>query len=406
MARRWIKTKYAGVRYRESESRKHGLRADRYYSLTYWKDGKTVSEGLGWSSEGMTADKANAVLSQIKEAIRTGKGASSLGEMRATAQAEREAERRTGLTLQAFWDEDYAPALKNRVKATSSEKEESHFKHWLGPHLGRIPLREIRDVDLERVQDRMREAKLSPRTQEYILGTFRRIWKHAAKRKIVNPLENPVARISMPKVNNCRLRAVTPDELRAILEELEIRDRHARDITLFAAFTGCRASEAFNLKWEHVDLVREAVLFPLTKNRDAREVFLAPELMEVLKSRGPGATGQHVFTKEGGSPWKEAPSAFRTAVMHLGLNESRSSRERISFHSLRHSAATIAARRGVPVKDMQVIFGWKTPAMVFRYAKGSEDVQRQAMQGLAKALTAGPGKVVQLPVRGRVSGEE
>lgn len=49
---------------------------------------------------------------------------------------------------------------------------------------------------------------------------------------------------------------------------------------------------------------------------------------------------------------------------------------------------------GVPVKDMQVVFGWKTPSMVFRYAKGSEDVQRQAMQGIAQALTGEMGKVL------------
>jgi hypothetical protein len=43
---------------------------------------------------------------------------------------------------------------------------------------------------------------------------------------------------------------------------------------------------------------------------------------------------------------------------------------------------------------MQVVFGWKTPSMVFRYAKGSEDVQRQAMQGIAQALTGEMGKVL------------
>ncbi|WP_081458459.1 tyrosine-type recombinase/integrase [Solidesulfovibrio fructosivorans] len=53
-----------------------------------------------------------------------------------------------------------------------------------------------------------------------------------------------------------------------------------------------------------------------------------------------------------------------------------------TFHNLRHSAATSAARRGVPVKDMQTIFGWKTPSMVSRYAKGSEDMQRRVIKGV------------------------
>ena len=57
--------------------------------------------------------------------------------------------------------------------------------------------------------------------------------------------------------------------------------------------------------------------------------------------------------------------------------------DKVSFHSLRHTAATLAARRGTPVKDLQILFGWRTPSMVFRYAKGDEDAQRRAMSGIA-----------------------
>ena len=46
------------------------------------------------------------------------------------------------------------------------------------------------------------------------------------------------------------------------------------------------------------------------------------------------------------------------------------------------------------MKDLQLIFGWKTPSMVFRYVKGDKEAQRQAMKGLAQTLSLEDEKIV------------
>ena len=411
MARQWIKTTFVGVRFREHETRKHGVRPDRYFCVRYKLDGKDKEEGLGWSSEGMTAQKAAERLAELKQAQRNGQGPRTLAEKREQADARRKAEQaamareaRQGVTFDAFWQDDYVIALRNRVKPESWQKEEAHFKFWLSPTLGKLPLREITETDLERVQDKIRAANLSDRSHEYIMGTFRRVWKHAFKRKIM-AVECPVGKLDIPKPVNTRLRVLTPEEIQALLAELATTDQTAHDLTVFALLTGCRASEAFKLRWEHVDFTREAALFPETKNREPREVFLAADVLDMLKRRGPGKTGEYVFTKRDGTPYDAAPSSFKSALKRLGFNEGRAPRDMATFHNLRHSAATYAARRGVPVKDMQTIFGWKTPSMVFRYAKGSEDVQRRAMKGLASAFMEDKGgKVLPFPA-GKAEGE-
>ena len=403
MARQWIKTTFVGVRFREHETRKHGVRPDRYFSVRYKLDGKDKEEGLGWSSEGITAQKAAERLAELKQAQRNGQGPRTLAEKREQADARRKAEHaamerdaRQGVTFDAFWNDDYVIALRNRVKPESYQKEEAHFRFWLSPTLGKLPLREITEADLERVQEKIRAAGLSDRSHEYIMGTFRRVWKHAFKRKIV-AVECPVGKLDIPKPVNTRLRVLTPEEIQALLAELATVDKTAHDLTVFALLTGCRASEAFKLRWENVDFVREAALFPETKNREPREVFLAADVLDMLKRRGPGRPGEYVFTKRDGTPYDAAPSSFKNTLKRLGFNEGRAPRDKATFHNLRHSAATYAARRGVPVKDMQTIFGWKTPSMVFRYAKGSEDVQRRAMKGLASAFMEDKGKVVPFP---------
>lgn len=401
---RWNQTSYPGVRFREHASRKHGIMPDRYFAIYYKTGGKRHEEALGWSSEGWTAAKAAKALAKLKEAHATGAGPATLAEQRKQAETRRKAEQaamerdaRQGVTFDAFWHDDYAIALHNRVKPESSQKEEAHFTFWLSPVLGKLPLREIAEADLERVQDKIRAAGLSDRSHEYIMGTFRRVWKHALKRKIA-AVECPVNKLDIPRPVNTRLRVLTPEEIQTLLAELAKTDPTARDLTLFALLTGCRASEAFKLRWENVDFIRETALFPETKNREPREVFLAPDLIAMLKRRGPGQTGEYVFTKRDGTPYDAAPSSFKNALKRLGFNEGRAPRDRATFHNLRHSAATYAARRGVPVKDLQTIFGWKTPSMVFRYAKGSEDVQRRAMKGLASAFMEDKGgKVLPFP---------
>jgi integrase len=248
--------------------------------------------------------------------------------------------------------------------------------------------------DIERIKDRMKAEGLTPRTQQYAIGTFFRIWKHAAKRKLVKAGDNPAISVQVERVNNTRLRIVTPKELKDILNYLTVNDPAAYAIVMFCAYTGCRFSEAAALTYEYVDLNRASAIFYQTKNKDSREIYFSSEIVALLQRKGNGATGQHVFTKKDGTPYKEPPSAFSTAVKRLGLNKDRGARDLLTLHSLRHTAASLAARRGVPVKDMQIMFGWKTPSMVFRYAKGNEDLQREAMKGLAHSLSGEVGKIV------------
>jgi integrase len=350
-------------------------------------------EAVGWSSEKMSEKGASVILAELHRNQLHGTGPCTLREKRELEinrkieeQKKRESEEREAITLKAFWQDDYFPHLKTRVKTVSWVREESHFIHWLSPFFGDSPLRDITVNDLERLQDRIREENLTARSHEYILGTFRRIWKYASKRKIITA-ECPVSTLNLPQgENNSRRRVVTLEELDKILNALLLVDKTVHDLTLFAVTTGCRASEAFNLTWEHVDFDHESVLFQDTKNKEHRRVYLNSGLIEMLKQRCPGKTGQHVFAKSDGTPYKQAPSSFRNVVKKLGLNENRAMLDRVVFHTLRHTSATLIARGKTSLKNLQEMFGWRTPAMVFRYAKGSEDEQRKAIADLGNIL--------------------
>src|SRR5664280_2004247 len=96
---KWHSTKYKGVRYREHESRKHGVKNDRYYVIRYQQDGKRVEESLGWACEmdpkdlkHWTAEKAAIVLAELKEVAKGLKqGPSRLSERRHLENKQKEA---------------------------------------------------------------------------------------------------------------------------------------------------------------------------------------------------------------------------------------------------------------------------------------------------------------------------
>ena len=406
---KWIKSNTRGVRYREHPTRKNGVVPDRYYTIFYKLDGKMVQESLGWATDSWeeikngkkvkgnwTEKRAAEELAELQKNQRLGTGPRTLKEKRMIQAKALAIQKAESLTLSEFWEEDYVHVLKDRIKSSSWEKEVSHYENRIKPLMGNKPLKDITPEDVERMIDTMKAKKLSRRTQQYAIGTVFRIWKHAAKRKLVKTGENPASGILVGKINNGRLRVLIPEEIRAILDYLLLHNQTAHDITLFGAYTGCRFSEAARLTWECINFTENTVLFQETKNGDSREIYLVPELITMLKGRPPGKIGEYVFTTHKGSAYQEPPAAFRAAVNHLELNKDRNPRDKVSYHTLRHTAATIAARNGASVKDLQIMFGWKTPAMVFVYVKGDKDERRQAMSGIAQSLKGENAKIVSI----------
>lgn len=392
-----------GIRYREHATRKHGKRADRYFALQYKLDGKVINEGVGWASDGVTQDECEKLLVILRENWRSGSGPATLTDVRKLAQEqnkqqELEAEQNKWkqTTLTDYFEQYYLPHAKRIKKEVSWAKEESLFKHWISPVMGRLPLLEVDFSHWDKMLTKMDKAKLSQRTKEYAAGTLRRIMRHAQDRGF--DLRIPTARqvgATAPK-DNRRLRVITPKERDSILSALEEVDIHAWRLVRFAMLTGCRASEAFNLRWQDVDLDAGELRFHNTKNKDSRVIYLSAELVALLKDFGPAEKTAIVFPRSDGNPHVEAPFHFKEVVKELKLNENRDARDRISFHSIRHSVATELARF-LDVRSLMDVMGWKQIAMAARYIHSNEETKRAAMTALAESSKQSQGKV--LPFR-------
>lgn len=255
--------------------------------------------------------------------------------------------------------------------------------------MGNMPLKSIRLDQWDELVKTLAAAGLSPRSKEYITGTLRRILKHAYDRRLVDDSPPSGKRVGVTGPgNNRRVRVISHEEEAAIMGELELSDLHAWRITRFAFLTGCRASEAFHLVWANVDFSSGHITFHETKNRDPRRIPITPPLLELFSTMPVGAIDSCVFVKGDGSPYMEAPSAFKTAVNHLDFNAGRSNRDRIVFHSIRHSVATRLSARLGP-RDLMDVMGWRTVQMAMRYVHSNEDQKAKALSMLGSAPKTG-----------------
>jgi integrase len=274
-----------GVRYREHESRKHNKRPDRYYMLTYKRGGKTMNEALGWASDGFTQADAEDLMETLRKNWRSGTGVQSLREMREheadkrdQSVAARKEQERKGIPLADYWAAAYLPHAQRTKKDTSWGKEEQHFRVWLDPNFGSLPLTKFGMPQWDSLMRTLHKAGLSQRSREYISGTLRRILRHAQDRglPVVVPTGKQIG-ATAPR-NNRRQRVLTPAEKELLLLALAERDVNAWRVAQFAMLTGYRLSEALRLRWAQVDLVAASVRFVDTKNKDSRAVPLAQPL--------------------------------------------------------------------------------------------------------------------------------
>ena len=190
MAQKWQKTKFPGVMFRKHPTRKHGVAFDKYFVIYYRFDGRNFQESLGWGSKKMTAEKANEILSELKQNQRTGQAPKTLKEKRAIAKAEEEArkrqeeeENRQAVTLDMFFNETYLPQAKGDKK--SWKRDEQLYRIHMNDLLGDLSLCVISPFDIEKMKKKMMQGGSKPRTVAYALAVLRRILNVARNYKRV-----------------------------------------------------------------------------------------------------------------------------------------------------------------------------------------------------------------------------
>ena len=386
---KWEKTKYPGVRYREHKSRMHGRQKDRYYTITYKLDGKTKTEAVGWASEGVKPADVSDLFNQLKRNHREKTGYQTLAEKRdlaLMAEQEEQEEQRLALeskmTLVDVWEQQYFPQAQNNKSKGSWKREESLFRIWIAPLLGELVFSEIGVKDLEKLKAVMLEKGASLRSIEYALAVVRQIFNVMISYDLYKG-DNPVSRVKKPKEDNKRTRFLSEDEADELLMVAKERNIVLYRMMLLSLHTGLRAGEILKLTWEDVDFTNKMLSIRDTKSGKNRHVYMTKLLFSELKLQQEAHANVEerlVFIGRFGGRVNEVSRLFKELVDDLGLNENVvDSRQRVVFHSLRHTFASWLVQRRIPLYTVASLMGHSTIAMTERYAHLAPDGLREAV---------------------------
>jgi integrase len=266
------------------------------------------------------------------------------------------------------------------AQAALSYLEGGGNKRFLAPiisHFGNTPLAHIDQDAIDRGSRKLYpDASGSTRNRQFFTPTSA-VLKHAARRGLCPPLN-----LQRPSPPAERVRWIAPQEADRLIDACAA---HMNPLVTFLLFTGARAGEALWLDWHHVDLARGHVTFIDTKNGESRGVPLHRRVVAALANL-PHREGE-VFRRPDGMPYERPrgdddrsagtriKTAFRAACRRAGIKD-------FHPHDCRHTWATWHYAANRDLGALQKLGGWKSVAMVMRYAHVNVDELRDTIDRL------------------------
>lgn len=402
---KWIKTAHRGLRYYEHPTRRHGKKKDRYYTIRFKVGGVDYGYGIGWWSDGIPEEArqdnpdmgfeeyALTQMKVYKANVKAGSGPKSPKEKRKLARekevqalAKKEVDARENTTFTHFFDEIYYPIAKTHKKRQTYIKEEIHFRLWIGPIVGRKAIKDVTYFDMERVKRKILNSGRSPRTAQYVMATARQIWNMARRSGFVTG-DSPTRNVKVAKFDNRRQRFLSHNEVDALLKHLKVNSKQVYQMSLLAIHTGLRASEIFHLTWGCIDTERSIITILDAKSGKGRTAFMTEPVKVMFLDMVKGKNGDLVFPNKLGLAYTEIPHSFRDAVKDLKFNDDVSdTRQRVCFHSLRHTFGSWHAEAGTDLYVIKELMGHGSITLTERYSHLSQGTLQSATRNLEQSI--------------------
>ena len=277
---------------------------------------------------------------------------------------------RLGVKPRHTWEEAVVRWLLETKHKATHEGDKAKLR-WLDPFLGGKHLEDIDRTLIDRIKF-ARERDVAPGTVNRYLALMRAILRRACDEW---EWVERVPKFKLFKEAEGRVRSLTQVEFERLLGELPA---HLADMVTFSVATGLRQGNVMGLEWKFVDLDRQHAWIPGSKHKNGKP-HSAPlnEMAMAVVRKQIGRHPTRVFTYRGEPVGQVNTKAWKAALERAGIDDFR-------WHDLRHTFATWHRQAGTPTHELQRLGGWKTGAMVERYAH----VAPEALQGAALRLDA------------------
>ena len=256
-----------------STSNRHNGKPDICYYITTKIDGNKKTEKVGWLSEGYTPQLATELRAKrIRDARHN-------GEVQ-TSRDIRAEQRKVNRSLKEIKEHYFSSSKGSAIRG--KKQDLNRWEHHLS-HLEAKTIKELSQIDTERIKRNMKVKELAPATVDHALRLLRRIINHGIEHNLCPPL---AFKIKRPKVDNTRTEFLSSDEASRLVETLDKWPRQdiARMVKL-AWLTGLRRGELFGLKREHIDFQHSLLAIAGSKGGKSVTVPMSPQVRELLEQQ-------------------------------------------------------------------------------------------------------------------------
>jgi integrase len=265
-------------------------------------------------------------------------------------------------------------AVKPRVRPLTFAGYSVNVRKHLVPTLGKIRLDRLTPQDVQEMMNERLAAGLSAKTVGYMHQVLRTALELARRWEIID--RNVASLVDPPRRVRPNIRPLEPAEARSFLESL--RGNRLEALFSVALALGLRQGEALGLRWEDIDMAsgvlrirnqlqringRLTLVEPKTE-RSRRALVVPPTILEHLRDHEKRQVAERLWA---GSKWTESGMVFanrsggplqaRNVIREFHKALKTAGLNRIRFHDLRHSCATLLLVQHVPARVVMAVLG-------------------------------------------------
>ena len=294
----------------------------------------------------------------------------------------------------------YLTYAEGRKKASTFKVDRFRLGALCRSKWAQLPLAKITPSILETWCSARKSAGISGPAINRYLALISALYQWAILKELAS--ENPARRVLRYSEKGRELEVfLTPEQSRALIA---IAEPAFRPMITYAILTGMRRGEILDLRWRAVDFERGVITVESStaKSGKTRKIPMREYLADILRSFWAERKivrpdrSDRVFDSWMGQRFT-APTVRRMMedAVERCTELPEDIREKLTFHSLRHTATSQMLMSGMSIFEVSKILGHSSTTMTERYAHFTPSTATGAKAGLDKmeSALAPPGRL-------------